>query len=412
MIVRERFETMRSRVQILALHIVLILAAWLLVGSGCTGVAASGMALDASTAITPTPVNSRTPDYRATASEAQAQLTSELSAVTWRGKVLEATSQAEKNNLNRSIFATEQAFQERSRAAELNLQEKEVQARTAYTATLCALAAEGTQAALSATETADAYTFGLLEIERKAAEAQAQAQVEMLRQNVSASQTAQAQVGISYSATTTTAAWQTTRSAPYTAAVETQQLAIRLEKMKTGNTLVQVLGWGSLIILQGGLIGYVLVVLGIKWNREAIQQQIDLGKNSLFRGGNGESLAWNGENYEAIGVSAPVEAQAGRPARPIPIYGLGAQAGPLPVGETRSKLMEILKKSQELYGPESNRIAGYRETTGSGDTWSQALELLKGAEVQVNSGARGTYLGAGETLEELLYRIEIGEVKL
>lgn len=273
----------------------------------------------------------------------------------------------------------------------------EVSARIAYSGTLSALAAQSTSHVIAATATAIAYS----------AQRDQAALADLHAQSTSRSADATATAGAIYAQAQQTAIISTV-AAPYTATVQAQKLANTLRREKTGLILLQVVGWGAVI----GLLAMEIVIIANKWNREATSQSIELAKNSLFRGStNQNALAWNGVSYDSIPIVPPAEASAPQPVRPIPIYGVGHPAPQDQMHELSRRTLEIVRRSIQLYGPESSQIAGYRDTTSSGDTWTVAMNWLQSAGVELKRTRTGTTLVGSMTLENLVYDLETGKIK-
>lgn len=367
----------------------LLLTALLL--TSCVGLAGAGSApvYTATRPASVAPPASPTPDMFATANALQADY------LHWQ-----MTANA-KDGAAASVLATGNASsRDTLTAAEVKALETQTAADTTVKLTLAAIEAQRVQIPLIAQKTANAQNAQERQLE-----------ISRLQAGLDAQATEFARLEMSWSATTTNDAAISTVAAPFTATVEAQRLAETLERKRTGAAILQVAAWGAVILAGLGLAAFEFVVIGAKWNREAVSEQLKLAQGSIMRAGD-EAIQHNGAAWAKLpDVQAP---EAAKPAPPIHDWRNPApdHYHPPPLNDTERRVIEILKLSNKLYPADMRRIAGSRET-GSGSMWDADKNAMIAAGIEIAAGAKGTFLaGMGVTRDELIWKIETGEVQL
>ncbi|RJX17566.1 MAG: hypothetical protein C4575_13055 [Desulforudis sp.] len=286
----------------------------------------------------------------------------------------------------------------------------EIQARIEYSRSLTLLKVTGTQMVISASQTAQANLAAIEAARLADIHALSTDTAAKSTSAAAAQQTTDARLEISNNATATVDAAISTLAAPFTAAVESGRLAETLRRQKTGTALVQVLGWGALGLLGLFLLGVAIVTLIARWNPIAIAAN----QGTVMKDDDGNIWQITDGKWEpAEGAKAPAGTP---PIRPFPPIYSAKNPSPVmvpPLNDTEKRALEILHKSNELYGKkDSRRLVGSLET-GSGSMWDATIKALKAAGVEIATNNKGTYLiGVGVSRDELIYKIETGEVQL
>jgi hypothetical protein len=388
-----------------ALAIFVIIVAGILVADAFGGAPKVGALLPVSTStttppakaaiITPLATGTIAPDY----SETQISIQREYLA--WQ-KTVEV-----RNRAAAAALATMGASNEGTKtAAEVSAIETKTAAEVKVTETLVSLAAQQTELPIAASKTSDAQAARQREIELAQMQAEADAKAtEYQRQDES------------YHATATVGAAVNTAAAPYTVTVEVGRQRESLARQKTGTTLLQVAGWGGVAAFVLLLVGIAIVAVITRWNRTAIAAN----QGMIMKDGDGkiwQCIDGKWQMLKEAPGSAGAKAPDGvPPIKPFPpIYSVKNPA-PIqapPLNEIEERVLKILHQSSKLYGKnDPRRIAGHRNTNGSGDTWDAEINALRKSGVEIATSPKGTFLsGTGMTRDDLIYKIETGEIQL
>ena len=321
---------------------------------------------------------SATPNYQATAARLEAIVTAEIGGVERGRLALDATQAAHERGMDELNAARQHELDRTRTAAEAFAIVSRAQVEAS--ATVANLQIQEQQAGATGTAQAQVVSITQVSIDSLKATQTADAPLADIRRDAQLAELA------------------------YTATVESGRLAETMRKQRTGTALLQVFGWSVVLLMILG----VLVVIGGAWNRQAVQGQITLAHGSIMKAGD-KAIQHDGARWSQMSdTPAP---DAAKPVKPIPIYGVNNPGPVVKLSETGAACLEVIRQSIALHGEVSNHIAGYRDTTGSGDTWTERMNALQVAGVEMKRTKTGTFL-MNITLGDLAYDIETGKVRL